>query len=482
MRKFTPLFVGAVAFVYYAVLSAKQWTWVFVSGDSGDWLATSNWWMVPQPVGSPLYITLARLIGFFADGDVTVIAMTILLSCLPSAITVMLAFLIVHKLTQRYLPSVASSIVLLGAGVFLSQSTVVEEYALAVMFLTLAFYFYILGKKGLYALSLGLGTAVHALLIPIVLVWFVIALREDKWQLGTMTRPLATFLVFGILPYTMILVLMWLDTPRLLAGGLNTQSLNEYFLGSGSIIGNLSVFEVPVRTLTVSSVLLMSLGFAFIPLWYGLKRPYDTKKIMLVCTLVFALWIYFTNIDPSTWTFLCFGMPSTAILCGIGLSKLELRHTYVVVVCALALIVTNGLFLNANMLTREDPRATTYYDELMSLEDGSVVVTAAGEYSLGLFYVMSEGKNLTPMVHPYMTEAWEFDDHKTYIREKFGLEGDDMLGFVQDALDKDVCVYFACNRQKHPPIQDCFLLEDGNTLRPVVGLSGVTIEEILYHD
>ena len=380
MKKYAALLIGIFAFAYYTVLSAKEWSWLFVSSDSGDWLICANQWFTPQAYGSPLYILLARLIGFFTDGNVTVIAMTILLSCLPSAITVMLVYLIVHKLTSKVIPAIISSLVLLGAGVFLSQSTILEEYALVIMFLTLAYLFYIDDKRELTALCLGLGIAVHMFVLPIASFWFI--LEYKHWKLWL--KPTTIFVLIGVVFYSLIPVLMWVQNTLSIVG------LWTYWTGeSGAVVGTLSIFDTPTRLLSLASMLLMSLGLALIPLWFGIKRPYDTKKLVLAMMVLVSLWYHLTSLDPASWTFLNFGIPATIILIGIGLSKLSLKHAYVVATGALLLICVNGVFLNANTLTRENPIATTYYQELMSLSDDSVIV-ATGAYGFGVLYVMSE--------------------------------------------------------------------------------------------
>lgn len=464
------LIVGAIAFAYYVLLSAKQWTWVFMSSDSGDWLATANWWMVPQPYGSPLYISLMHLIGTFSGGDATVILATILLSCLPAAITVALIYLIVHKLTQKLWPALTSSAVLLGAGIFLTQSTVLEEYALAIMFCTLAYWFYLNDRRKLTATALGLGVAVHIFILPIAIFWFLLQWRERKLWL----KPFGIFALCGIVPYSLILLLMYLDTPRLLAGNLSVTSLYEYLFSiGGNIVGRLSIFEAPYRFLAIGKILLTSLGLALIPLWYGLKRPYDTKKLVLLMVVCVSLWYHLTSMDPVSWTFMCFGFPAIAILVGIGLNKLTLKHTYVIVASALILICVNGIFLNANTLTNEKPLAQTYYNELYALPDGAVVVTSAGAYSLGLFYVMSEGKNLIPIVYPY-ADTWNFPAYSTYIKDNWEIEGCDTLTMVEDALNKECEVYFAGAKWRYSSIAQAFYTVDSNNLvREVTGLTGL---------
>ena len=134
-----------LSFVYYFVLASKQWTWVFVSGDSGDWLAAANIWMAPQPYGSPLYIVLGHLINMLPGSLVD--NMTILLSVLPAAITVGLVYLIVYKMTENARIGIVCAVVMLGASIPLSQATVLEEYSLCVMFVVMAFYMYLLDKK-----------------------------------------------------------------------------------------------------------------------------------------------------------------------------------------------------------------------------------------------------------------------------------------------------------------------------------------------
>ena len=382
-KKYAALIISLCTFADYVALSAKQYTWMFVSGDSGDWLASANAWIVPQPYGSPLYISLCRLLGLMPNQPTT---LTIVLSCLPSAITVGLVYLIVRKLTSRVWCALTASLVLLGMGVFLTQSTILEEYVLTIMFLTLAYFFYIGDRRKLTALCLGLGTAVHIFILPITVFWFVLEYKQLRLKF------LAVYFLSGALTYLLIPLLMYFGD------GLTFSGLWQYWAGtSGAIVGTLSIFDAPQRLLSIAQILLMSLGLAVIPLWYGLKKPYDTKKVVLVMIVLVSLWYHLTCLDPISWTFLCFGIPAITVLCGLGLSKLSLKHTCAVAACALVLIIVNGVFLNANILTNEEPLAVTYYQELYSLPNGSAIVAAPGSYSFGLLYVISEGKKLCPI-------------------------------------------------------------------------------------
>jgi hypothetical protein len=420
MKKYAPLIAGVIAFAYYTLLCSKQWTWVFMSGDSGDWLTASSQWLVPQPYGSPLYLLLLRLF------DSSPAVLTILLSCLPSAVTVGLVYATVRKLTGRELPAIVSSAVLLGCSVFLTQSTVLEEYALAVMLLTLSYWLYINDRKKLCALCLGLATAVHMFVLPIAIFWLILNYKE--WKLKPVLIYTATVAAF----YSAILVLMYLPTPHLITGPLTLTNAWSYFTtDAGAVVGTLALTDAPVRLLTLIGILAMSFGLALAPVWYGLKRPYDKSKLILLAVIVFSFWYYATSLDPSTWTFLCFAAPPLAILCGTSLGKLALKHSYCVLACACVLVLINGVFLNAGTLTKAQPLAQTYYNELMSLPDGTAVVCDAGGYGFGLFYVISEGKDLCPIVTQYA-------DNKSYYREyvsgQWSVGGSNADEMIADAI------------------------------------------------
>jgi len=433
-----PALVFIISFAYYCILSAKQFTWLFASGDSGDWLAASNLWIVPQPYGSPLYITLGHLVDLL-PGSLP-INMTVLLSCLPAAVTVTLVFLIVKHLTSKTTIALTAATIILGASIFLTQATVLEEYSIAVMFVVLAYLFYLKDKKKLTALSLGLGSAIHILVIPIAALWLF--LEKKNWRAWAKTLPI--YIASGILPYALIIYLMTTDAPRLLAGGLSLEAINSY-LGSTSVFGSLSIFGLPERLLDFFSLIIMSFGLAVIPIWVALKRPWPTYIKLLVIGIAFPIWYYLTCLDPTSWTFMAYSCPFIAIAAGIGLAKVNKALIIkAVTISATALILLNSVFLNANLLAQKEPFAMDYYNELMSMPDGSAVVTHRGGFeSMALFYVMSEGKDLIPIFFTdsrYISDAL-YQYYLEWIEKDYGIKGSNTQEQVFDVLGKGVEVY-----------------------------------------
>jgi len=436
MSKYIPWLLVLVSFGYYSLLSAKEFTWIFVSADSGDWLAASQMWFVPQPLGSPLFILLGHLLNLF-PGDL-VLKMTILLSCLPAAITVGLVYVITKKLTDRLDIALVCSLVTLGATILLTQATILEEYAITIMFITLAYWLYLRDNKMLTGLVLGLGTAVHVIVLPIALLWLIVERRQWREHKGTI-RVYAP-VVAGF--YAIILAIMASDAPPYMAGYLNLESLIIYLTAtSGVIVGTGSIFDLPSLTLRTMGMLVVSLGLAIIPLTYSLSRHMDRKVWILLVTVIFLLWYHITNLDPSTWTFLSLAIPSMAILAGLGLAKLNKRHLQAVIAGALVLILVNGFLMNASTIAQDNPEAEETLSTYMDLPQDSALVLLSGHYSLATFYAHSLGRNdLVPVLYG-TAEMGISKDYEEWLTEEYEVQGNTTVLWIESLLKQGRKVY-----------------------------------------
>ncbi len=468
----TPIILGLIALAYYLLLCAKSATWIFTGTDNGDWMAAAVTWMVPQPYGSPLYITLCRVL-YYLPGDLA-LKLTIGLSVIPAAITISFVYLIVKHLTKNTWIGITSSLVVLGSAVFLSQSTILEEYALAIMFMTIAFYAYVKEWRYRTAIFMGLGVAVHIMCLMIAVFW---ALADRRWRYWFF-KPVLTFLAIGGLPYMLIPLLMYLDTPRFLIGEFSFQNLLGYWsTTTRAVAGTISIFEAPRRLGEFGRIFIMSFGLALVPLLHNIYKPLTRTVAILLATTMFTAWYAFSCIDPSTYTFFAFLTPSVAILSGIALAKMSRLHVKVVLVGACALMAVNGIFLNADILTKQNPEATTYFSDLRALPDNSVVVTITGGYSLSLFYVINAGKELTPVIYPYVDNLDEklgygMIGYEKYLSEKVGFEWPDTtLAGIQMALDRGMMVYFVPTVDS--TISRCFNYDRGPDGKPLYGKPSV---------
>ncbi len=442
LKRFDSIIVLLVAFTYYFALSSRIFTWIFASGDSGDWLYGSIWWTNVQPFGSPLYVFMGHLINLFSN-DLPY-HMTLFLSVIPASITVCMVYIIAKKLTNPQL-AIVSSLVMLGATIPLTQATILEEYAFASMFMTLAVWFYINDKKKLTILMLALGSAIHVIVAIISIVWLCLHIKQLKeWY-----KTFWIYVVVGILPYIYVPILMYLpDTPRMLAGSLSWQSFNNY-LGSSSTIGTISWFEFLYRIKESIGIFVVSLGFALIPLFVGIRRPFPKYIWLMIATIFFSLWLYMTDLDPSTWTFMNFCFPMIAVLVAVGLQNMKPLHTKLVASCAIVLILVNSIGMNANLLSQQAPIATNFEKAVFELPDGAGIITSSGgEYGLGVMYCMAKGKDVFPVFYTGQNTTREeygvdarYQSYRKWLEDKYNIYGYNTVHMVQYMLDNNRPIY-----------------------------------------
>jgi len=413
------IIVFLTTFILFIIISSKHYTWIFVSADSGDWLAASNWWFVPQPLGSPLYVSLGHFLNIFPGS--LVLKMTILLSCLPSAITATIVYSITNKLIAPLL--------LLSSTIFFSQSVVLEEYAISTMFLVLSYYFITKSKYSIATIMLGLGTSIHIILLPITIILFIF--NKDIRNI----KNIFIFSIFGVGPYLLIPLLMYLETPPFFTGYFSVSMLFDYVTSTGgTIVGTLSINDFPLRLTSFLAFMMVNTGISLLllnnikTLKYSLVNMKD--KYILLSPVIFIFWYYITNLDPSTWTFLTFIIPFIIIFI-IKLSNDKIHNIQIVYGLSIILLLLNCIILNPNMYNYEGKETQRIFERLPK---GTVVVTPAGAYSMCLFYTITEGRSdLVPLI-------WQEDLHKDYLeylQKEHDITGYDIPSLVKNSIEKD---------------------------------------------
>lgn len=451
-ERFLPLIIFLSSGAYYYALSSKIFTWVYTSGDAGDWLSLLHWWYVPHCWGKPLIVLYIRFLGLFPGDDI--IKLTVGMAIIPAAITVTFTYLIVKRLTSKITLGIVAALILLGAVIFTTQATVVEQYTFSAMFLAIALYWHTRNNKPLTLAFLGLFAATHVIGFALTFIWLAVYWRE--WRTWLRLSPL--FIITGVLPYSLILALMANpSTPKLVAGGLSWQSINVY-LGNTTSTAALAIVAVPDRLGQFASIAVITLGLSLIPLVKGV-RPLNNLAKLIIASIGFVLWFYLTTLFPSVWKWLTFILPMVAILVAFGLNKLPRWHTWVIATCSVGLIITNGFLMNTNCLAHEDPQATEYIAAIEELPNNScIVVPRGGQYGFTVFYLVSSGKPIIPIAQcsPFAgtstptagvlekSEAIDqsYIDHLAWLERVYGIVGNSMYEVVQYALDNGYNVYY----------------------------------------
>lgn len=442
-----PLALFGASTAYYYALSSKIFTWIYTSGDAGDWLGLLHQWYVPHTFGKPLIVLYIRFLSIFPGDDV--IKLTVGMSVIPAAVTVMLVYLIVHRLTNSVRYSIVAACGLLGATIFLTQATVLEQYTFTAMFITAAFYFHIQDKKKMVAIMLGLATATHMMGAIFTFIWFIVNWKDRKEWL----RVAWIWVICGVLPYMLIFYMMANPMfPKVVAGGLSWGSLNVY-AGNPTGTAALALTEGLKRLKEFAMVASISIGLAIVPIVRGL-RPLDRLGKLSVVLMVFMGWFYMTNMFPSVWKWLSFVLPIAFVYAGIGLSKLPQWHSRVVLIGASVLIIVNSMFFDADQIARADPQATEYVEKLRGIPEGSaVVIPRGGPYGFATLYVMYQGKDIIPIAqsspmvgirHEYSElPDTAYGDYLKWLKSNYDIEGQNMYEVTQFAMDEGYDVYYA---------------------------------------
>ena len=446
VKRFIPAILFFISGTYYYLLSAKIFTWVYTSVDSGDWLSLLHWWYIPHRFGKPLLILYIRSLSWIPVDDVT--KLTVAMAVIPGAITVAFTYLIALRMTGKIRLAIVAALVLMGAVIFTTQTGVVEQYTFTAMFVTIAFWFHIKESKAGTLVFLGLATATHIVGAIFFVIWMIACWNERKEWL----KLSWVYFVTGILPYSLLFVMMANpDVPRLHTGGLSLGAVTEYFLSGDAISAPMALVAVPARLLEVLRIILTTLGIAIVPFIVGIKSLGRREKLVLAL-MGFVAWFWVASFYPSVWKYACFVLPLIAAYVAVGLSKMARWHTVAVVICAVLLIVVNSVYFNTDKLARETPTASNYYEAVWALPDGAAVVTSrGGAYGFAFHYVLSKGKDIIPLAqyNPFDMNTYEqrpsdqrYKDCLDWIERTYGIEGDNMFEIIEYAQAQGLEIYY----------------------------------------
>ena len=421
------LFIFALG--YYYLCSCKEYTWVFMSGDSADWLAIARMSFLPQPFGAPIYVGLAKLVGLFGGNIAR--NMVFYGSCLPAAISVVCIYFAAYKYKRVKTIALVASLVALAAFPFFAEATVIREHLLSAMFLSMAVLAWAYKKYPLVMIFGALAVAVNIIAGYVCFLWVIADLKNWRQWL----KWIWLGIIFGALPYGYTLWLFehadykWFETT------LNLKSISDY-LGTSGTIGALSIADAGERLVDFACVAIASYALAWIPIFKSFKKMW---KFGVIAIGVF--WLYFMDNDPTTWTFTLYAVPFIAVMVAVGLR--HKKEVIAVGLSAIVLIALNGFLLNAQTMNDKSPIARNLYNEAMALPDNSVVITAQGGFvTLGMFYAISSGADIKL---DFISQPEAFTDvgYLDWLEwaNSQGLEGGNSVEIAENALAKGLSVY-----------------------------------------
>jgi hypothetical protein len=136
----------------------------------------------------------------------------------------------------------------------------------------------------------------------------------------------------------------------------------------------------------------------------------------------------------------------------MGLPRLPKWSTAAVVCCVPILLISNGLFLNNGILTKDNPIAQDYYKSIESLPSDSAVITYhGGPYGLGMVYATLEHPDLAPifLMKPDGYKSRGYVDYCKWVADNRGLSGANWIEQTDTCLSEGRPTFVEYNIQ--PP-------------------------------
>ena len=386
------LLVFGTILVVLLIDAAPDYTWINTDCDGIHYTYAAKYMVPAHKTSAPLFLLLGRLFLWLPVG--TEAWRMALISVLAStASTVFIYLIIKNKLGEKgRLYALIGSLVFGGSALVISQSTIIESYALVTMFGLGAYYF--AAKKNWLrcALMLGAGGAIHHLIgFPILI--FLVAFKDfRKWKyVGVM----ASFLLF----YLYIPVTAAINNPVDMWGNLTWETfMNDNLTSGAMLIGGLSIWDLPKRIFDAIGVVGISLGLAIIPIGYFLIRKQWYKE-PLAWLFILPIIYYATNLAPQTYVYVMPAIGFGAVIAGIALVKMRPYWKWVVLSCAIGLLAFNANYFDiGRTLDPELSASKYYYEELDKVPDGEILVAQQGwEWACVPMYNKENDRNIIPV-------------------------------------------------------------------------------------
>lgn len=390
--------IEIIAFVLiFAVLltcNLPQLTWINTDSDSAHYLYASKYMQVAHNMSQPLYLLLGRLFLFLPFGSeawrmglISVIATT--------ACAMMIYLVVRHHLkshSRERLYAIISALIYGGSALVISQSTIIETYALATLLSVSSYYSWLKKKYVLTSLLLGLGLAVHSGLTAMCWGCLFVSSREMRnWKFVAIT---GSFLL--MYAYVPIVTLISGDE-----GMWGNTTMEGFVSGNAGTVlmltGALSIYDFPKRLLDTIGILGVSLGLGFIvTVWYFIKQK--TYKSILLWLTLFPTLYFITNLSAETYVYLLPTIAYGAIVTGIALSHLNIKVAYATLALAICLMGFNLNYFDIGRTLDPNLSAHKYYtEELPKLNDGDILLTGGWTWAIAYLYNKEEGRELIPI-------------------------------------------------------------------------------------
>jgi hypothetical protein len=277
-----------------------------------------------------------------------------LVSIVSSSITAAL----LYKTTKSYL----APLLWLGSTLVISQSVILESYALITLLILVTYQLYIANHRKLAYLVIGLGIMIHHLVGLFLILFFV----NDYLQKRSL-KPIL-FALFGL---PLLLYIPLVNNPPFI--WIDHDNYLQYWFSQGGLVGGISIIpadDIIRRLKEFSTIIVASFGILTPFLILSIHQEFKRKNWILPTAFLFYIVYYITDLDPQTYTYM---LPSITL--GILLLhkiRIPVNIHKLTTISLIVIIPLNLLLLfHIDKLAAKD-----FYDQLDRLPSNSAVWTS----------------------------------------------------------------------------------------------------------
>jgi hypothetical protein len=380
-----------------------DFTFMNKGSDSIGYIYSAKYLYPSFHTSAPFYLLISHLFLMLPFGtDAWQMGLVSVFSTMGACIFL---YLIIRKLTNNRLYSIIGILAYGTGALVISQSTIVETYALVAMCVVGAYYFAITKHWKLTALMLGMGMAVH--LLGVIAFMLFLIFRDFRRNWRALLVSLSFVLFYLYIPLTNRPPYMWLPDP-------NQTSVFTFFTQDVSniiatLIGTISIWDLPKRILDTIGIVWLSIGvITIVPLVYYFKV--NGKKVWvnpLFWLAIIPIVLFISELDMQTYDYTMVGLPFLIIMACIGLKLMVERYhvkaqrlSYSILIIIIGLGIFNAYYFDLGVV--EDPHMNTaelYHTEFAKIPDGAIFIpnNIGGDWSAIYLYNRENNEHIYPI-------------------------------------------------------------------------------------
>lgn len=385
--------IGAI-FGVLLLCNLPGMTWINTDSDGAHYILSAKYMGVAHNTSAPLFLLIGRLFLFLPFG--TEAWRMGLISVIATTVCSILIYRVVkyhlrNNAKARWYAMIAA-VMYGGSALVITQSTIIETYALSTA-LSVGAYYACLRRKWLAtSVLLGLTLAVHPLFFGMT--WLVLFVGYKELRNVKMQAIIFSFVLFYLyIPISKL----FSQVPAMWGNSSVYGFFRNNFGTMWMLAGGLSLYDLPKRIINTIGILGISMGLGLIVLfWYHIKQK--TLRSSLLWLFVIPVLYFIINLSAETYVYMMPAIAFGSIAVGIGLSKLKKPMVYATAGIAIALLAFNVNYLDIGRTLDPNLSAQTYYDnELPKLNDGDIYLGGGWTWAIVYLYNANEGEHLNPI-------------------------------------------------------------------------------------